>query len=118
MRRRGFTLIELLVVIAIIAVLIALLLIASTSVEPITVTVFPRVALTHIFEVIGYEDLADTIDRPASDGKMTLLLLKDDDYQCVERHAPPGHDTPRVVEPAPYRRPGIISDRAMRQSAA
>jgi hypothetical protein len=64
--------------------------IASTGVEPITVTVFPRVALTHIFEVIGHEDLAYTIDRPASDGKMTLLLLKDDDYQCVERHAPNG----------------------------
>jgi hypothetical protein len=64
--------------------------IAGSGVEPITVTVFPRVALTHIFDAVGHGNLAYTIDRPASDGNMTLLLLKDDDYQCFERHAPHG----------------------------
>ncbi|WP_422929719.1 hypothetical protein [Singulisphaera sp. PoT] len=62
--------------------------IASDSIEPITVTVFPREVLSLRFEESGHPDLAETIDMPATQGKMTLLLMKADDYRFVERDAP------------------------------
>ncbi len=62
--------------------------IASNSAEPITVTVFPRAVLAHLFEENGYPDLAQAIALSAPKGKMTLLLMKDDDYRFIERNVP------------------------------
>jgi hypothetical protein len=50
--------------------------------------VLPRAALAFAFEENGNGYLADQLDSPASEGKMTILLMKNEKYELVERDIP------------------------------
>jgi hypothetical protein len=62
--------------------------IADNGVNAISVMVLPRAALAFAFEENGNGYLADQLDSPASEGKMTILLMKNEKYELVERDIP------------------------------
>ncbi len=62
--------------------------IADNGANAISVMVFPRGALALAFEQNGNGHLADQVDSPASEGKMTILLMKNKKYELIERDIP------------------------------